>query len=123
MKTKQIVLLFALTLALGILASACAELNPNTEGQLMSALEAKNGEFKACFESALQRNRTTQGDVGIKMDIAAETGDVTAATVENSTTNDQEMDQCVATAADGIVLPEPPTVPVEGHYNIQFKFE
>jgi hypothetical protein len=123
MKTNKTILLFALTLALGLLASACAELNPNTEGQLMSALEAKNGEFKACYESALERNRTTQGNVGLKLDVCEETGEVTASEVESATTNDDEMNQCVATAADDITLPEPPGVPVEGHYSVEFSFE
>jgi outer membrane lipoprotein-sorting protein len=123
MKTNKMILLFALTLALGLLASACAELNPNTEGQLMSALEAKQAEFKTCYESALERNRTTQGNVALQLDVCEETGEVTSSTVETSTIDDDDMNQCVATAADDIVLPEPPGVPVEGHYDIEFKFE
>ncbi len=123
MKTTKILMLVCLCLVLGSLASACAELNPNTEGHIKSALEAKQDAFKACYVSALDRNRETQGTVGLLLDIHEESGAVNSSSVEETNITDEQMPQCVADAASDISLPEPPGVPVEGHYNIEFGFE
>ena len=116
----KVVSLFAV---LGFMFAACAALNPNTEGQILSELEAKKGEFKVCYETALERNRETKGTVGLALKIHEESGQVTSSSVEDSTIADNEMNQCVANAASDISLPEPPGVPVEGHYDINFDFE
>ena len=108
---------------LGCAGSACAELNPNTSGHIVSALEAKHDEFKACYEAALERNRETQGMVGLKLAIDDEAGRVMSAEVEESNIEDQELRRCVATAAEDIALPEPPGVIVEAHYDVEFGFE
>ncbi len=89
----------------------------------MSALEAKQDAFKACYVSALDRNRETQGTVGVLLDIHEESGAVNSSSVEETNITDEQMPQCVADAASDISLPEPPGVPVEGHYNIEFGFE
>ena len=107
----------------GVLCAACASLNPNTEGQILAALEAKKSEFKQCYESALEQNRETRGIVGLELKLDGESGSVTSSAVENSTIGDNNMNQCVATSASDISLPEPPGVPVEGHYDINFDFE
>ncbi len=123
MKTTRIVTLVCLCLVLGSLASACAELNPNTEGHIMSALEAKKDAFKACYETALEKDREAKGNVGLLLDINEEPGEVTSSSVEETTITDADMPQCVADAASDISLPEPPGVPVEGHYTVEFGFE
>ncbi|MCP4606789.1 MAG: AgmX/PglI C-terminal domain-containing protein [Proteobacteria bacterium] len=123
MKTRKIVILVGMGLALGFLISACAQLNPNTDGQILSALEAKQDAFKACYVTALERDRETQGTVGLLLDIENPSGQVTSSAVEESNITDDEMNQCVAGAAGDISLPEPPGVPVEGHYDVQFGFE
>jgi hypothetical protein len=51
------------------------------------------------------------------------TGQGTKAQVKKSQINDNDMKQCVAGAAGDIKLPEPPGVPVEGHYTLDFGFE
>ena len=54
MKTTKIMLAIGLFTAMGMLMAACgAELNPKFESSLNNALDAKNGEFKACYEAAL----------------------------------------------------------------------
>ncbi len=122
-RTKDMALL-GLVLVLGLVFSACAALNPNTEGQILSELEAKKGEFKQCYESALERDRDTKGMVGLDLKIDGEKGAVTSSSIGDSTTvSDNEMNTCVASSAQDITLPEPPGVPVEGHYDINFDFE
>ena len=124
MKMTKIMLAFGLCLAFGALSAACgAELNPKTEGQLKSALEAKRDAFKACYESALQKDRGYKGEMGLVLDINAKPGKVTNAKVVKSDIENGKMKKCVAGAASDISLPEPPGVPVEGHYTLDFGFE
>lgn len=110
-----------LVVAAGLMAG-CAELNPKTEGQLQSALEAKKEAFQKCYEAALKQDREVQGDVALVLDINADSGKVTKVKVAKSAIKDDEMKSCVAKAADAIKLPEPPCVPVEGHYTVDFGF-
>ena len=124
MKTTRIMLAFGLCLALGALTAACgAELNPKTEGHIMSALEAKRDAFKACYEEALQKDREYKGEMGLLLDINAQPGKVKNAKVVKSDIDNGKMKKCVAGAASDITLPEPPGVPVEGHYTLDFGFE
>jgi hypothetical protein len=123
MKFKNMIVV-GLGLLLGMALSACGpELNPKTQGHIKSALEAKKDLFKACYESALKRDRTIEGDMALLLDINAKPGTVTDAKVEKTTIKDEEMGGCVANVAKGITLPEPPEVPVEGHYGLEFGFE
>ena len=110
-------------LAVGLVFAACSALNPNTEGQILSALEAKQGEFQACYQSALERNRETRGTVTLKLKFDEVSGDVTSSSVDQSNIGDNSMNTCVANAASGISLPEPPGLPVEGAYDINFDFD
>jgi hypothetical protein len=56
MKTTNMIFALGLCLALGALTAACgAELNPKTEGHIMSALQAKQDAFRACYEAALAK--------------------------------------------------------------------
>lgn len=126
MKMTKIMLLAVFCLALGSLSIACgASLNPNTEGQLQDALQAKTDAFRACYVTALEKDRETKGVVGLKLDLAAESGDVQSSSVneEKTTIADGDMKQCVADSASDISLEEPPNVPVEGYYDIDFSFE
>lgn len=123
MKTMNVIIIAVVVAALSAFATGCATLNENTEGQIVAALEAKHDAFKTCYESALERDRTVQGNVGLLLQIDEEPGAVTSSTVEQSDIQDDQMNQCVAGAASDIVLPEPPGVPVEGHYTVNFGFE
>lgn len=123
MNIKNAFFAIGLCLGLGVSAAACAKLNPNTEKNIHSALQAKKEQFKACYKDALDRNRETQGTVGLRLDIAKETGAVQNASVAKTTIEDKEMNQCVATAASDITLADPPGIPVEGLYDIQFTFK
>jgi hypothetical protein len=124
MKNTNSILVVALCALLGSLAAGCgAKLNENTEGQLKSALEAQREAFKACYEAALERDRNTQGPMNLVLDVHKESGKVTKAEVKITTISDEEMKKCVAGAAKQIKLPEPPGVPVEGHYAVAFGFE
>lgn len=115
--------IFGSCLALGFVASACAALNPNTEGQLAAAMDAKMTEFKVCYEGALDRDRDTKGAVQLKLKVDAESGQVTSSSIEDTNIVDNEMNQCVANVASDIALPEPPGVAVEGYYDVNFDFE
>ena len=121
MKMTKIMLLALFFL--GLNAGCGATLNPNTEGQLQAALEAKTDAFRACYATALEKDRETQGTVGLKLDLGADSGDVTASSVNETTIDDADMNQCVADSASDISLEEPPGVPVEGFYDIEFSFQ
>jgi len=124
MKTMNLIFALGLCLAFGMLATACgAELNPKTEGQIVSALEAQKGAFKTCYEQALQKDREFKGEMALKLDIHQQSGKVTKAEVTKSDIKNKKMKQCVAGAAGEIKLPDPPGVPVEGHYTLDFGFE
>jgi TonB family protein len=124
MKTKiSTIMMFGLFTAIGVVFSGCSSLNPNTEGHILSALEARKGEFQSCYQSALERNRETRGTVTLKLKIDEVSGDVTSSSVEQSNIGDNSMNQCVSNAASAISLPEPPGLPVEGNYDINFDFE
>ncbi len=124
MKTAKKMLAIALCLAFGMFAVACgAELNPKTEGQIQSALEAKRGAFKSCYEQALERDRNVKGPMNLVLDVHEESGKVTEAKVERTPIKDKKMKKCVSNAAGAIAVPDPPGVPVEGHYDLKFDFE
>ena len=77
MKTTRIMLAIGLFAAMSMLMAACgAELNPKFESSLNNALDAKNGEFKACYEAALEKDREAKGlmnlDIEFKADLIAE---------------------------------------------------
>ena len=118
------ILTFGLCFALASLFAACgAELNPKTQGHLHSALEAKQDAFKACYENALERDRELQGPMELVLDVHEESGKVTKAKVGKTKIGDKKMKKCVRKASSDIELPEPPGVPVEGHYTLDFGFE
>ncbi|MCU0662804.1 MAG: AgmX/PglI C-terminal domain-containing protein [Myxococcota bacterium] len=119
---KNIVIAAACALVL-TLTSGCLKVNPNTQGHIQTALEAKQGEFKKCYEDALQRDREIQGNIDLVLQIDKDNGKVIEAQVEKTKIADMEMKQCVAGAAETIALPEPPGVPIEGHYAVEFSFE
>ncbi len=103
--------------------SACHSLNPNTEKQILDALQAKDGEFQACYKSALEKNRETRGTVTLKLKLDEVSGKVTSSSVDQSNIADNSMNECVKNAASDISLPEPPGLPVEGKYDVNFDFE
>ncbi len=123
MKTMYKGMILGFSLVLGFAVTSCKSLNPNTEDQILSALQAKMNEFKVCYENALDKDRNAKGTVGLKLKINDLSGEVTSSSVENSTILDNEMNSCVADAASDIFLPEPPNIPVEGYYDINFDFE
>jgi hypothetical protein len=123
MKISKIMGVVGLFVLMSIAGLGCRSLNPNTEGQILNALEAKKGEFKACYVSALERNRETRGTVTLTLKFDEVSGDTTSASVDASNIADNAMNICVSTAAQNISLPEPPGLPVEGNYDINFDFE
>jgi hypothetical protein len=124
MKNINSVFAIALCVILGSLAAGCgAKLNENTEKQLKSALEAQRDALKVCYEQALERDRNVQGPMALLLDINKTPGAVTKAKVGVTTIQDDEMKKCVVKVVKEIKLPEPPNVPVEGHYALVFGFE
>jgi hypothetical protein len=119
---KHIVILLG-CMALGISALGCAKLNPNTEGQIYSALEAKKGEFQKCYESALNKDRETKGVMRLKLNFDPDATAPKDASVVKTQINNTEMQSCVANAANGITIQEAPGVFVEGYYNLNFTFK
>jgi hypothetical protein len=123
MKNTKMIAMVSLFVLMGSAVFGCKSLNPNTERLILEALEAKKGEFKACYESALERNRETRGTVTLKLKFDEVSGDNTSSSVDATNIADNTMNVCVQTSTQSISLPEPPGLPVEGNYDINFDFE
>ncbi len=99
-----------------------AQLNPKTGQHIAAALQGQTQAFHSCYEAALQRNRELAGNMALKLDIDAK-GRVKSAKVEKTEIQDEQMQSCVSSVASGITLSEPPHVPVEGHYAVDFRLQ
>lgn len=115
---KSLLGLFVLSMATG----GCASLNPNTEAQLREGLEAHREAYQACYAAALERDRNVKGDVDLVVELEAEATELSAVAVEETDIEDEDLGQCIADAAEGTILPEPPGVPVEGHYRVNLQY-
>ena len=123
MKTRTI-LTIGLILGLGVLSTACgAKLNPNFDKAVSSALDATKGEFKACYEDALTRDREIKGDMDLAISFKAEDKKPDDVDIKKSEIKDDGMKTCVKKAAKGITVTEKPGAPVEKRQKLDFKFE
>ena len=123
MKNYSIAMTVALLAGLCVFATACGELNPNTQGQIASALEGKSDRFEKCYKSALKRNRNTKGKMTVELSVDKDSGKVTKAKVVKSNIKDKTMKKCVSKAAKKIKVPEAPGKHVKGVYQLEFAFE
>jgi hypothetical protein len=116
--------LIGLIVGVGVLASGCgAKLNPKFDKAVSSALEASKGEFKACYEDALTRDRDTKGDMDLAVSFKAEAKTPSEVDIKKSEIKDDAMKTCVKKAAKGITVTEKPGAPVEKQQKVEFKFE
>jgi hypothetical protein len=123
MKTRT-VLMIGLILGLGVLSTACgAKLNPNFDKAVSSALDATKGEFKACYEDALTRDREIKGDMDLAVIFKAEETKPDDIDIKKTDINDDGMKKCVKKAAKGINVTEKPGAPVEKRQKLEFRFE
>jgi hypothetical protein len=121
---KTTVFALGLIVILGALASACAaKLNEKFEPALNSALDASKGQFKACYEDALTRDREAKGEMNLSIAFEAQGKAPSDVDVTKSAIGDGKMKQCVANAASAINLTEMPNVAVERKQTISFEFE
>ena len=109
-----------LVLALVVLATGCAKLNPKFEDSLNNALDAQKGEFQSCYETALKKDRNTKGEMDLKLEFTPNSKKVDKANVTKSDINDNTMKQCVAKAAKTIETTELPGTWVNGKYTLEF---
>ncbi len=124
MKTTRIMLAIGLFAAMSMLMAACgAELNPKFESSLNNALDAKNGEFKACYEAALEKDREAKGLMNLDIEFKADSKKAKDASVKKSEISGGGIKKCVVGAAKGVETTELPGVPVTGKYKIDFNFE
>lgn len=113
-----------LILVLGALASACgAKLNGNFYPALASAIDASKGQYTACYEDALTRNREATGEMELAIAFEAEGKSPSAVDVTRSAIDDDKMKVCVADATKAISLSEMPNVAVEKPQTLSFEFE
>ena len=123
MKTKTM-LAIGLILGLGALSTACgAKLNPNFDKSVSSALDATKGQFKACYEDALTRDREIKGDMDLAVTFKAAEKTPDDVDIKKSDIKDNGMKKCVKKAAKGISVDQTPGVPVEKQQKLVFKFE
>ncbi len=107
-------------LAMGVFFTGCAKLNPKFEDSLNNALEAKKGEFKTCYEKALDRDREAEGEMDLKLQFTPDSKAVDKANVTRSDIKDKKMKQCVSSAGKSIQTTELPGTWVDGKYTIDF---
>jgi len=120
---KSITVVVGLVALLGLLSSGCGTLNPNTQPQIASAVQAKEKSFRACYASALRRNRNLKGRMTIEFRVDKDSGKVEDAKVVKSAIKDRTMKKCVVKVANGMSVPEAPGKYVDGVYEIDFQFE
>ncbi|MBN2802735.1 MAG: hypothetical protein JXR91_06550 [Deltaproteobacteria bacterium] len=106
-----------------LVMSGCGKLNPKTEGQIYSALDAKNKTFQKCYEKALNDNRNIKGNVQLKLEFSPKNKNPQKVTVTKTNIKNQKMLKCVSKAADKIDIQDAPGVFVEGNYTLNFDFE
>jgi hypothetical protein len=124
MKKNMSILAIAICAVFAVGAVGCGpSLNPKTKGELESGLTAKKGEFKQCYEAALETDREAKGEMNLHLDVNAKSKKVNSADVKKSDIADGKMKKCVATAAEGIELSEAPNVDVRGKYTVDFQFK
>ena len=111
----------ALLFAMGVMG--CGSLNPKTEGQIYSALEAQKDQFQQCYEDALKKNRNIKGDMDLKLKFEPKSKRPKEAAVAKSDIQDAKMMQCVSKAADKIRIEDAPGVFVEGQYTVNFEYK
>jgi hypothetical protein len=109
-----------LILGIGVLASACAELNPKFEESLNNALDAQKSEFETCYEKALEKNQNATGEMNLKLEFTPNNKRVEKANVTKSDISDKEMKKCVTRAAKSIETTELPGTWVTGKYTLDF---
>jgi len=121
---KGTLLLIGLVAVVCLLATGCgAKLNPKFDQAVSSALDASKGEYKACYESALARDREAKGEMDLAIDFKADGKSPSAVDVKKSAIKDDEMKKCVVDATKGIQVAEVPGAPVEKQQTLDFRFE
>ena len=118
---KYTTLLMGALLTLGLMG--CGSLNPKTEGQIYSALEAQKEDFQQCYEDALKKDRNVKGDVDLKLKFEPKSKRPKETVVAKSDIQDSQMMQCVSKAADRIRIEDAPGVFVEGQYTVNFEYK
>lgn len=122
--TGKYILAAILLLGLGMMASACApKLNPNFNSSLATAMDAKKSEFQSCYEQALKKNRNVQGDMRLVLQFGPKQKQASDAQVAQTDITDEQMKQCVLTAAKGAATAHAPGVNVDAKYTVNFGFK
>ena len=122
MKTKNIFAV-VICLALGFSILGCAKLNPKTEGQIFSALQAKQDAFKKCYEAALEADREAKGPMKLELKFDPSSVKPEEVVIASSKIESGDMQKCVKKAAKGIKIEDAPGVFVNGNYTVVFTFE
>ncbi len=105
-----------------VFAGACAstgfgkEVRPDIEKQMGSAQPM----IKACYASALQRDRKLAGRMVIRIKTDPKTGKFHRARVASSEIADQGLQQCIIQTVAGLSLEKPTKTSVEADYPIDF---
>ena len=110
----------AIMLAFAFMAIGCAELNPKFEESLNNALDAQKGEFQACYEAALQKDRNAQGEMDIHLEFTPNKKKAEKAKVTRSDITVKGMKKCVTQAAKSVKTTELPGTWVNGNYTLDF---
>ncbi|MBN2343178.1 MAG: AgmX/PglI C-terminal domain-containing protein [Deltaproteobacteria bacterium] len=122
MKSAKYTLMVLGTLVAAFGLMSCGSLNPKTEGQIYSALEAQSDAFQQCYEEALKKDRNAKGDVSVTLKFEPKSKRPKDTKVAKSDIDDPKMMQCVEKAADKVRIEDAPGVFVEGQYTVNFEF-
>lgn len=92
------------------------EVRPDIEKQMGSAEPM----IKACYASALQRNRKLAGRMVIRLKTDPETGRFHRARIASTELPDKALEQCVIQTVSQLALSKPTKTSVEADYPIDF---
>ena len=118
--TRIVTGIAVVALSLGFMG--CAKLNPKTEGQIVSALDASRHNNAKCYEQTLQSDHQVAADLRLELTFDPKSTKPVSSAVVKTDIKDEKMKKCVSRAAEGIQIEDEPGVQVTGYYTVDFQF-
>lgn len=107
MKAQLLLMAGALIAASG--CGAGARLPENYKQDTRALLETRNPDIKACYDEALEQDKSLSGTVVVHFIVESETGMVKEAAVLPESTAPEALGACIVNAISGLTL-EPPDI-------------
>lgn len=111
--------LFAM-LFLPMLACAGSGLGQEARKDVTTQMTAAEPNLNTCYQSALARNRKTQGSLTLSIVAENGTGKFTQVAIEKSDVGDPELERCVVDQVSALKLAKPTKTNLQVEYPVRF---